>query len=100
MITEKQQEALKNLTEYVETYCNENGISVLMTAAISEEHPVGTEQICSSVILGNQKHIIGSLVGNIKAESRLAALLSVAFREADWMEGAMTTIPFVNVNMN
>lgn len=52
MITEKQKEELKSLTEKVETYCNENGISILMVAAVTEEHPTGLEQICSSVVQG------------------------------------------------
>ena len=50
MITEKQKEELKSLTEKVETYCNENGISILMVAAVTEEHPTGLEQICLSLI--------------------------------------------------
>lgn len=54
MITEKQKEELKSLTEKVETYCNENGISILMVAAVTEEHSTGLEQICSSVVQGKR----------------------------------------------
>ena len=98
MITEKQKEELKSLTEKVETYCNENGISILMVAAVTEEHPTGLEQICSSVVQGKGKHIIGSLIGAIKAESRLSSLLAVAFTEADQVNTSI--IPMGNINVN
>ena len=98
MITEKQKEELKSLTEKVETYCNENGISILMVAAVTEEHPTGLEQICSSVVQGKGKHIIGSLIGAIKAESRLSSLLAVTFTEADQV--STNIIPMDNINVN
>lgn len=100
MITKQQQEALKNLTDYVERYCNENGISILMTAAVGEEHPTSTEQICSTVVLGKGKHIIGSLIGGIKTKNKFGLLLSQALLEAARVEGEITTIPTGNINMN
>lgn len=100
MITEKQLEALKNLTNYVTTYCDENEISVFMTAAVSEEHSTGTEQICSGVVLGSGKHIIGSLTGTIRADRKVSKLLSAAISEAAQGEGKITTIPMGNINAN
>lgn len=98
MITEKQKEELKSLTEKVDAYCNENGISILMVAAVTEEHSTGLEQIYSSVVQGKGKHIIGSLIGAIKAESRLSSLLAVAFTEADQV--STNIIPMNNINVN
>ena len=98
MITEKQKEALKSLAKQVETYCNENGISILMVAAVTEEHSTGLEQIYSSMVQGKGKHIIGSLIGAIKAESRLSSLLAVAFTEADQADTSI--IPMDNINLN
>lgn len=100
MITEKQQEALKNLIDYVDRYCNENEISVLMAAAVGEEHSSGTELIGGTIVLGKGKHIIGSLIGGIKTKNDLGLLLSKALLGAARVDGELTTIPMGNMNLN
>lgn len=84
----------------MDAYCNENGISILMVAAVTEEHSTGLEQIYSSVVQGKGKHIIGSLIGAIKAESRLSSLLAVAFTEADQVSTNIIPMNNINVNLN
>nr|DAW90321.1 MAG TPA: hypothetical protein [Bacteriophage sp.] len=101
MITKEQEEALKNLTNYVADYCKENDISVLMVSSINEECPNGIEQICSSVIQGNGKYIIGAIAGAIKANDKLGAFLTEGLLYAGKASGTITNIPMIeNVNLN
>lgn len=100
MITKEQQEALKNLTKYVSDYCEKNSISVLMVSAISEECADGLEQICSSAIQGNGKHIVCSIAGCIKAQDKLGMFLTEGFRRACRTEAEINNIPMDNSNLN
>lgn len=98
MITEKPKEALKNLKEYVATYCEENDISVLMTAAVSSEQSDGLEQVCSNVMLGKGNHIINAFAGCMRQERRLGTLLSRAFQQA--INKDSIVIPMGNISAN
>lgn len=100
MITKEQQEALKNLTKYVSDYCEENNISVLMVSAISEECTDDMEQICSSAIQGNGKHIVCAIAGCIKAEGKLGMFLTEGLRYACRAKSEVTNIPMDSINMN
>lgn len=100
MITKEQQEALKNLTNYVSDYCKENNISVLMVSAISEERTDGIEQICGSTIQGKGKHIIGAIAGCLKAEAKLGMFLAEGIRFAGKTNTEITKIPMGNVDLN
>lgn len=100
MITKEQEEALKNLTKYVADYCEKNDISVLMVSSVSEECADGIEQICSSAIHGNGKHIVGAIAGCIKAEDKLGMFIMKGLLYASKASGTITKIPMTNVNLN
>lgn len=100
MITKEQEEALKNLTKYVADYCENHDISVLMVSSISEECDGGIEQICSSAVQGNGKHIVGAIAGCIKAGDKLGKFLTEGLLYASKASGTITKISMENVNLN
>lgn len=101
MITEKQKEAVKKLCQYVDNFCEENGLSAFMSVAASEDHPDGLEQIAGSIITGKTEHIVGSISGIVKANNKVYMLLSVALMQAYTRKTDINTIPFGgDLNMN
>lgn len=101
MITEKQKEAVKKLCQYVDNFCKENGLSVFMSVAASEDHPDGLEQIAGSIITGKTEHIVGSISGVVKANNKVYMLLSMALMQAYTRKVDINTIPFGgDLNMN
>ncbi|MFT0275125.1 hypothetical protein [Bacteroides faecis] len=101
MITEKQKEAVKKLCQYVDNFCEENGLSAFMSVAASEDHPDGLEQIAGSIITGKTEHIVGSISGIVKANNKVYMLLSVALMQAYTRKADINAIPFGgDLNMN
>ena len=101
MITENQKEAVKKLCQYVDNFCEENGLSAFMSVAASEDHPDGLEQIAGSIITGKTEHIVGSISGIVKANNKVYMLLSVALMQAYTRKADINTIPFGgDLNMN
>lgn len=101
MITEKQKEAVKKLCQYVDNFCEENGLSAFMSVAASEDHPDGLEQIAGSIITGKTEHIVGSISGIVKANNKVYMLLSVALMQACTRKADINAIPFGgDLNMN
>ena len=101
MITEKQKKAVKELCQYVDDFCKENGLSSFMVVSASEEHPDGLEQISGSIITGKGDHIIGSISGIVKANKNVYTLLSMALMQAYTKKTDINIIPFSgDLNMN
>lgn len=100
MITKEQEEALKNLTDYVSDYCRKNDISVLMVSTIGKDSADGIEQICGSAIHGNGKHIVGAIAGCIKAQEQLGVFLTESLLYASKAKGTVTNIPMGKAELN
>lgn len=97
MITEKQKEAVKKLCQYVDNFCEENGLSAFMSVAASEDHPDGLEQIAGSIITGKTEHIVGSISGIVKANNKVYMLLP--WRLCRLTRGRLTSTPSRSVEI-
>lgn len=100
MITKEQEEALKNLIDYVSDYCQKNDISVLMVSSIAKDSAEGIEQICGSVVKGKGKHIVCAIAGCIQAQEQLGMFLTEGLLYASKANGTITNIPVMNADLN